>query len=254
MAQLTKRFRRILTATLLILLVAGAAYTLGWSKALVIKEISYSGVSAGSPEGMLIKNSLEGAQSELALNKPLARLNIAALANKLNNIDWISRDEISRNWFSGKVTIRISKRVPVAQFRDPSGAAKFIDQSGMEFGLPSAPDLAASSIPAITLNGANLPARVAAARFISAMPASILESMTSLVISENQTIEMNSSIGEVGEVGEVGKVGEVGLLINWGSATDLQNKVGVLNKLLAMPENKKATQIDLTSVTSPVVK
>ena len=78
--------------------------------------------------------------------------------------------------------------------------------------------------------------------------------MTSLVISENQTIEMNSSIGEVGEVGEVGKVGEVGLLINWGSATDLQNKVGVLNKLLAMPENKKATQIDLTSVTSPVVK
>ena len=86
MAQLTKRFRRILTATLLILLVAGAAYTLGWSKALVIKEISYSGVSAGSPEGMLIKNSLEGAQSERALNKPLARLNIAALANKLNNI------------------------------------------------------------------------------------------------------------------------------------------------------------------------
>jgi len=241
--KLSRRFRRLFTTFLVVTLIATSAYGLGWSNLLVVKKISYSGVEAGSPQALQISTTIEGTGSNsIAVGDKLARLNLAGTSNKLAGISWIKEEKIARNWLKGTISVSITPRVPVAQFIDQSGATKYLDGDGIEFLLPQSANLPNSHLPNISLNYSNNLTRKSAAKFVAAMPTAILESMTSLVISDSQIVSMTSGLRKPT------------LLIQWGQVSDLPNKIEVLNRLLALPENKKISLVDLSDAASPVVK
>jgi cell division septal protein FtsQ len=210
---------------------------------LVVKKISYSGVEAGSPQALQISTTIEGTGSNsIAVGDKLARLNLAGTSNKLAGISWVKEEKISRNWLKGTISVSITPRVPVAQFIDQSGETKYLDGDGIEFLLPQGANLPNSNLPNISLNYSNNLTRKSAAKFVAAMPTAILESMTSLVISDSQIVSMTSGLRKPT------------LLIQWGQVSDLPNKIEVLNRLLALPENKKISLVDISDATAPVVK
>lgn len=243
MPRLSRRYRRLFTTILVLILVGSSAYGLGWSKLLVVKKITFSGVEAGSPQALQISTTIEGTgANSIAVGDKLARLNLAGTSSKLTEISWIKEEKITRNWFRGTILVSITPRVPVAQFIDQSGATKYLDGDGIEFFLPQGAKLPNSDLPNISLNYSNDLTRKSAAKFVAAMPATILESMTSLVISDSENVSMTSALRKPT------------LLIQWGQVNDLPNKIEVLNRLLVLPENMKISLVDISNAALPVVK
>ena len=74
MPQINKRVAKLARSLLILLVIALLAYTLGWSKILVVKEITISGTN----QSELITNRIVGSKAGLEVGKPLARLNLAA--------------------------------------------------------------------------------------------------------------------------------------------------------------------------------
>jgi len=225
------------------ILVAGSAYGLGWSNLLIVKKISYVGVAPGSPQALQISAAVERTGlNPIKVGDQLARLNLAGTSHKLSAISWIKDEQLNRNWLHGTITVKVSARIPVAKFVDNAGSTKLIDSEGIEFTLPSGDQGSAANLPNISLNYSNTQTRRSAAHFVAAMPAMILESMTSLVVSDAQVVSMTSGLRKPS------------LLIQWGEVRDLPNKIEVLGRLLSAPENKKISMVDISEVAAPVVK
>ena len=77
-------FRKHRFITLLaIFLVAGLAYLLGWSNALTIKEISYTGAPTKNSE-VTVKNL-----TNLKVGDRLARIEIRKIAGRIQTLPWV---------------------------------------------------------------------------------------------------------------------------------------------------------------------
>ena len=229
-----KRLKRLFRSLLALLLVVGLAYGLGWSNLLIIKKIEIT----GTKQVDVISTAIFASDSGLAVGEPLARANMAAAKKALENIDWVSRSSISRNWFNGKVSIRVSERTPVALFSSQSGALRYLDSNGVEFTALDAP----SNLPQVNLMASAPGTRKFAAGFVAKLPMDILQAMTSLLISSDLHATMTTALRKPD------------LLIEWGSGDSISTKVEVLRRLLLLPENKKISFIDLSTPTAPIVK
>lgn len=229
-----KRFKRLIRSIIALLLVAGLAYGLGWSNILAIKQINIT----GTKQVVLISTSIASSNSGLKVGEPLARANMAAARKALENIDWVARSSVSRNWLNGKVSIKVEQRIPVALFSGESGALRYLDSSGVEFTALDAP----SNLPQVNLMASAPETRKFAAEFVANLPEDILQAMTSLLISSNLHATMTSSLRKPD------------LLIEWGSGDSISTKIEVLHRLLLLPENKKISFIDLSTPTAPIVK
>ena len=229
-----KRLKRLFRSLLALLLVVGLAYGLGWSNLLIIKKIEIT----GTKQVDVISTAILASDSGLKVGAPLARANMAAAKKALENIDWVSRGSISRNWLNGKVSIKVSERTPVALFSGQSGALRYLDSNGVEFTALDAP----TNLPRVNLMASGAATRKFAARFVAKLPTDILQAMTSLLISSNLHATMTSALRTPD------------LLIEWGSGDSIATKVEVLHRLLLLPENKKISFIDLNTPTAPIVK
>ena len=234
MPQINKRVAKLARSLLILLVIALLAYTLGWSKILVVKEITISGTN----QSELITNRIVGSKAGLEVGKPLARLNLAAAKKSIEQIDWVSKSSISRNWLSGKIAINVVERIPVAVFASPDGQAKYLDSQGMEFSSDVAPD----GLPRIDVMGNALETKKFAAKFVAGLPGELLSAMTGLMITGDLKANMTTSLRKPE------------LLIQWGSGEELSTKIELLNRLLVLPENKKITSLDLSNPNSPIVK
>lgn len=122
---------------------------------------------------------------------------------------------------------------------DSTGATKYFDSKGYSFISPNPP----SAIPVISFGDPSDASRAAVAEFLSQTPSDITASMLSLSVDTNQQIVLSTVLPKFSQ-----------LEIRWGGASDLVLKVKVLRQLLALPENKKITSVDLSNPLTPVVK
>ena len=235
----TIKLRKRLRSLLILLVVAGAAYGLGWSSYFHVTAIDIRGTN----QSALLLQDIRDARVILHTAMPMARVDVKALSASMNRELWLKEIHISRNWLSGRVTINVSERHPVAQFTSTTGAVNYFDSSGFAFASPQG----YGSLPAVNLvsssSGSDSVAlRSAAASFIAAMPTDLITSMQSLTVSGVDSISM------------VSDVTGAPISIAWGSATDIPLKVKVLRALLQQSENKKAHGFDLSQPTAPVTK
>jgi cell division septal protein FtsQ len=221
-----KPFLAILTA-----IVVALAYILGWSQFFVVKDIQV----LGSPNRISEANIVR--LSEVIPGGQLARINIRSTEEKIGEITWVKDVKISRNWINGKVVLEISVRKPIAYFNTDQKVGQTIDSEGELFVLPGFASSELPQISAISPDGA-----LAANALFTAFPTDFRGSITSMVAASSRTFVVNSRLK--------GR----DIQIRWGDSSEMNLKIAVINRLLALPENKKITVIDLLAPHAPIVR
>jgi len=212
-----KNKRLIALATAVI--VGLASYALGWSTLFTVSSVEIKGTDQFLPQSVKV-------------GEKLARVEPRAVASTYENFAFVQDAQVSRNWISGKVTISITTRTPVAIFNNQA-----IDGSGKAFvvkgNLPAAlPQIQAS----------NVEIAVTAVEFMTSLPDEIRSGL--------KILKVRSTGAYVMDVDVEGRKVEV----RWGFATDNELKAKVYKALLAQPENAKLKRMDLSAPHAPIVK
>ena len=213
------------TLGIALLVIATLAFLFGWTNIFTVQSVAVS----GSPNSQITKEVLRIA--DIKKGEKLARIEPRTISTNLAlaGIDWIEKVDISRNWISRDVTIKISARVPVAV-----SGEQFVDQGGVLFTSPVA---LKSKLP--TIGAKNETARLAAVEFYQSLPNDMRQDVESVSASstKNFQLELKNS-----------------LHINWGDSSNNSVKIKIYKALIALPENKKIRQMDVSDPTKPTVK
>ena len=201
------------------IIVGLASYALGWSTLFTVSSVEIKGTDQFLPQSVKV-------------GEKLARVEPRAVASTYENFAFVQDAQVSRNWISGKVTISITTRTPVAIFNNQA-----IDDSGKAFvvkgNLPAAlPQIQAS----------NVEIAVTAVEFMTSLPDEIRSGL--------KILKVRSTGAYVMDVDVEGRKVEV----RWGFATDNELKAKVYKALLEQPENAKLKRMDLSAPHAPIVK
>ncbi len=102
----------------LVILFGGGSFLLGWSPVFTVRSVAISGAPTQESE-LAVARALE-----ISKGDKLARLDPRALSNRLRSFDWIDNSQVSRNWISGKISISIQTRTPIALYSQPGKQLK----------------------------------------------------------------------------------------------------------------------------------
>ena len=219
------RNHRLLTV-LVILLISGLAYLLGWSNVLTVKEITYLGAPTKSSE-TTIKNL-----ARLEVGDRLARVEIRKIAGRIQTLPWVDSADLSRNWISGKIIVAVTPRVPIATFN-----GQLMDAKGKRFELPGGFEL---KLPSVFARDAE--SGLAAIKLFTKLPAEFSTRTSAFTATSPENIYFK--IVE----------GKRSINVIWGADKEIDLKLKVYKALVALPENSKINKIDLTEPRSPIVK
>lgn len=237
------RFKPLGSSILIVSILAGLVYVLGWSSLITIHSV----VIKGTNQSNLITAQLSAGDSKLVLNQPLARINPKHEENLITDLEWIKSAKVSRNWWSRQVTVSIVPRIPVAIFKfegATSATPRYLSSDGRDFSSPQR----FSNLATISLVGDGgqwASQRRTVAKFVASLPADLIAGLANLDITKKGEIIMASDLRKPA------------LRINWGeknSPEEIVVKSNVLKGLLALPENKKIKFVDLTIANAPIVK
>jgi cell division protein FtsQ len=202
-----------------VLIFATAGYILGWSTLFTVSSVE-------------IKGSTTLMSSTIVPGEKLARVEPRAVAAEFEKNLWIKKADVSRNWISGKVTITLTKRTPIALYNDQA-----IDADGVSFPTPTDSVTGLPRIAAPTTESA-----VEAAAFFMGLPAEIAETVVLVKVRSGQAYVVQIVDGKK----------SIELL--WGQEGESALKVKVYKALIAQPENSKIFRIDLSAPHAPIVK
>ena len=107
--------RRFAFIALPIFLLLGSTYALGYSSIFTVSSVEILGINSSINPGVL-------------KGEKLARIEPRVIASRFENLAWVKKAEVSRNWISGVVTIQILEREPVAIYN-----GKAFDMEGKTF-------------------------------------------------------------------------------------------------------------------------
>ena len=236
----SKIFFRSFTAVIFVVILA---YVLGWSSIFSVESIAIH----GTKQVALVESQLLTSGSKLVIGKPMARINPATEEKIISGLEWIESVKIARDWLNRKIEVTVKERTPVAVFTPPAGVdsgniePRYLAGDGIEFSSPEIYE----NLATISLGNKSLSQRRQAAIFVANLPVDILKTLINLQIRKSGAILMYTDFRQGG------------LKINWGagnSAMDVTIKGRILKGLLALPENKKITEVDLTIAASPIVR
>ena len=239
--RISKRIRRLMTSLLVTSTIFASAYLLGWSSLLSVSQVSVSGSSAVN----LVLSELSRNGIEPKIGDQLARVDVRSIKRTLNQLDWISDSDVSRNWFDKKLSIVVQERVAIAKTISAQNLSLNFDSKGFIF-TPTSPKqlVAQSALPSVTSQSPSNSDLTSIAALLEQIPADLrylLSDLESISITKSSFILMDT------------RHNSSTLRINWGEATDIGQKSKVLAALLKLPENKGIKQVDLSQPDSPIV-
>jgi cell division septal protein FtsQ len=212
---MNRRLIILLSAVLL----AAAAYVLGWSTLFTVSAIE-------------IKGSTTTLNSGIVKGQKLARVEPRSVAAQFENLDWVADAKVSRNWINGTVTIDLTERTPVATYKN-----KVIDSNGKSFVLRGSP-----SRQLVQIQAGDLTAATKAVTFFTTLPEDLKSTLT--------VVKVRSTGALVLVVNNGGK----NLEIRWGIDGDNELKLKVYKALIALPENASIKRVDVSAPNAPIVK
>jgi cell division septal protein FtsQ len=211
--------RRLTFIAVPILVFVGATYALGYSSLFTVSSIEIIGARSTVNPG-LIKG------------EKLARIQPRVIASKFENLAWVKKAEVSRDWISGKVTVRIVERTPVALFN-----GKAFDAEGESFQLQSGNPSDLIPIQAIDSESA-----LKAVELLGSLDSQLIQTMQLIKVQDSGSIDLQLAQGERN------------IEVKWGINSENELKTRVYRAILALPENKKVTRIDVSAPHAPIVK
>jgi len=211
------------------------AYLLGWSPLFSIKSIE---ISAAGYEKIITALVVP---DQVHVGLPLARVSLGRISRDLLHQSWVREITIKRHWLARDLTIAVIPRIPIAQFREQDGSTKYFDKTGVSFSLPSKTKVP-SELPTVTFNSSTQIIRTTAAQFLASTPPMLIVGMTALRVDSRGKITLTTRVRS-----------HPSLIITWGSGEDSGLKAQVIERLLALPENKNILRIDVSDPASPIV-
>ena len=212
---MNRRLIILLSAVLL----AAAAYVLGWSTLFTVSAVEIYG-------------STTQLNSGIVKGQKLARVEPRAIAAKFESLDWVEDAQVSRNWISGKVRIDLTERTPVAIYNN-----KVIDSNGKSCVLRTTP-----SRELVQIQAGDLTAATKAVMFFTSLPEDLKSGLS--------VVKVRSTGALVLVVNNSGK----NLEIRWGIDGDNELKLKVYKALIALPENASIKRVDVSAPNAPIVK
>jgi cell division septal protein FtsQ len=210
--------RRFTFIALPILLIIGATYALGYSSLFTVSSVEIIGAQSTVNPGVV-------------KGEKLARIQPRVIATKFEDLAWVKKAEVSRDWISGKVTIRILERTPVALFN-----GKAFDAEGNSFQLQSGNS---SGLVQIQANDAALALK--AVDLLSSLDPQLIQTLQLIKVQGSGSIDLQLALGERK------------IEVKWGINSENELKTRVYRAVLALPENKKVTRIDVSAPHAPIV-
>ncbi len=212
-----KRHRLGIATAILIFVVT--AYILGWSTFFTVSSIEITGTKT------LIT-------TDIKIGERLARVEPRSIVAELGRIKWIRSVEVSRNWISGKVSIAIVERTPIAIFNE-----QVIDEEGVSF-----PPINQSIQGLPHIQATDIDAAITAANFYNSLPKDFADAIRTIKVAtgDSYSIEMSQ--------------GEKSIELLWGQDGENSLKIRVYKALIARPENFEIQRIDLSAPHAPIVK
>ncbi len=219
-----RRVRRVALALLLVAALAGSTWLVLFSSYVTAQSVQVTGTQT-------LGESRVKRAAVVPTGTPLARVDLDAIAARVESIASVRRAEVSRSW-PHTVHIDVTERTPVAVIDNGNGLES-LDSEGVLFGsYGSRP----RGLPLVrTEPGTRSEALVEAARVVVALP---------------MQIATRVDVVEVASVDEIELVLANGRRVLWGSAEDSDHKAEVLAVLLKRP----GQQIDISVPGRPTTK
>lgn len=215
-----------------LVLVGMIVYLIGFSPALVVKEV----VVSGAPEHISTR-AVENAEAPMGL--PLARVDTSAIAERVSMDMRVDSVEVTREWPS-RIELELTTREPVAVLTQNGRRPVLVDEEGIAYERVGSPPskLVKISAPAGEVSPASLRGALAAS---SAVAEPWAEEMSRLSVTADGDIRF--------------RVGEI--RVQWGPPTETEAKAAALGALLDQepidPASEEPLTIDLTAPRTPVV-
>jgi cell division protein FtsQ len=203
-----------------IVLGLGAGWTLLYSHWLALQTVDVEGVH------QLSSAQIERAAS-LPAGTPLARLDLDAATDRIEQIPGVGSAAVSRSW-PHSVVITVTERTPVAVVED-DGAVRAVDATGAEFKLKGGP----RGLPKLAVDPGS-GTLDDAAEVVASLPADIAERVTEVRADSMDSITLALGSGDE---------------VLWGSADDSSRKAQVLAVLL----RRHATRYDVSVPDQPTI-
>jgi cell division septal protein FtsQ len=211
--------KRSLIAGLVVALLAGSTYVLGYSNFFTVSSVEVIGSNRPINTGIV-------------QGQKLARVEPRAIAAQLKKLDWVKTAEISRNWINGKVVVELTSRTPIATYENKvidSTAASFVPQGIRPEGL-------------IQIQAASLDDAKRAVNFLMQLPEELKSTLTVVKVRGSGALVLITQNN--------GKAIE----IRWGSNSENELKLKVYKALIALPENADIKRVDVSAPNAPIVK
>jgi cell division protein FtsQ len=219
-----RRVRRYLLVLVAVAAVAVGVWLVFFSSHVTVRDTTVAGNST------LAQERIEYA-AEVPTGTPLARVDLDAIAARVESIPAVRRVEVSRSW-PHTVHISVTERTPVAVI-DQGAGLRALDSQGVLFGSYEARP---RHLPLVrTPSSTDGEAIQEGARVIDSLPAGLARRV---------------DVVEVGSVDEIELVLGSGRRVLWGSAEDSAQKADVLAVLLRRPGN----QIDVSVPGRPTTR
>ena len=211
-----RRVRRVVLVLLLVAALSGSVWLVFFSSYVAARSVQVTGTQT-------LGESRVQRAADVPTGTPLARVDLDAIAARVESITSVRRVEVSRSW-PHTVLITVTERTPIAVV-DRGTGLQSLDSEGVLFGSHGSRP---RGLPLVrTEPGTRSEALVEAARVVVALPAQIAARV---------------EVVEVATVDEIELVLANGRRVLWGSAEDSDQKAEVLAVLLKRP----GQQIDIS--------
>lgn len=243
---MSRRVKRTTSLLATLSLLAGSTYLFGWSDFFPVKKITYQ--DSENKIVSQLKFEIGKSPSVITVGQPLARVDKRAIASRLRNLVWVESVNISRNFISGEVKIDVEPRDAIAVLEESSMTQiGFLDKNLEIFYL--AADQVADAQAAGQVDWSGLPKlKIANQSELKSDVALLLEELSRanakvLYLSAPSRDKFRSKVVIAGRE----------LDVFWGSVNEFPLKFEVLVRLMALKENRRAKEFDLSTPLSPVV-
>ena len=225
-----RSWRVAVAAVLVLALLGGAGWVVGWSDLLALErsEVTVSG------EGSTVDADKVREVVEAAAGTPLLRVDTDAMRSEILGLRGVKDVSVRRSWPQG-IEVLLTARVPVAAVPD-GGRYVLLDGEGVRVGSRStAPKrLPVVSVPLDDESAGSLRAALAV---VSALPADVAREVAQVSAQTQDDVET---------------VLRDGVSVRWGGDADLPLKMEVVETLREVAEDARV--IDVSSPELPVTR
>jgi cell division protein FtsQ len=224
------RRRLILAVTiplLVLVLIVGAIWAVGFSSLLAVTTVQIQGVKAGGTNSLTEKTVEEVANVPSGV--PLARLDVTAVQQRVAGIRQLESARVTRQW-PHTVRVSVTERTAVFALKQ-NGSYLLVDRNGVGYQTVSS----VTALPLVSAGGTKTQLLQALGTVVAALPPSLQKRVSTIKAPTRDSIQLKLKNGDV---------------VFWGSEEQSDLKAQVTVDLL----KRKGTHYDVSAPGNPAVR